>query len=230
MISFFRNFYFSSKPLVDSAFKEMCEGGTLLEHDERGIKVIQLTNGDILKVFRVKRLISGTNIYSYARRFCRNAKRLQALGIPTVNIKTLYHFNDSSNTAVLYAPLAGQTLRQLAQQDMMNVDLAKKLGQFLALLHQKGIHFYSLHTGNVVQTLDGGLGLIDISDLSIYSWPLFCHTRIRSFKRLCRYPEDLKKLGSELWMLLQQVYFNDASLSKLCELKIKQANSQLIDF
>jgi hypothetical protein len=227
MIAFLKDFYFRSQLLTDRDFNTMCVGGKVLEQDERGIKVIQLTSGEILKIFRVKRLLSGTNVYSYARRFCRNAKRLARLDVPTVNIKTLFHFKNSNNTAVLYQPLEGKTLRQIIHRDVFDLKLAEIMGDFLAELHQKGIHFHSLHTGNVVQTPDGHLGLIDISDMSIYAWPLLCNTRVRSFKRLCKYQEDINKLGVSFWSLLLDKYFVKSQLSNSCMDKIKHENTKL---
>lgn len=230
MVAFLKNFYSPSRLLTDDDYKVMSTDATVLEQDERGIKVLLLANGDILKIFRVKRVISGTNIYSYARRFCRNAKRLSALDIPTVRIKSLYHFKASKNTAVLYTPLEGQTLSQLIHRESFDLSLAEKLGDFLAELHKKGIHFHSLHTGNVVQTPDGQLGLIDISDMSIYAWPLLCNTRMRSFKRLCRYQDDIRKLGLIFWNLFQDRYFEKSQLSKRCMNKIRDANQKLVEF
>lgn len=227
MIAFFKDFYFPSQLLTDLDFNAMCDGGKVLEQDERGVKVIQLTSGDILKIFRVKRLLSGTNIYSYARRFCRNAKRLARLNIPTVNIKTLFHFENCHNTAVLYQPLEGDTLRQIIHRDAYDLKLAEIMADFLAELHQKGIHFHSLHTGNVVQAPEGHLGLIDISDMTIYAWPLFCNTRVRSFKRLCKYQEDINKLGVTFWNLLLDKYFVKSQMSNSCKDKIKSENTKL---
>jgi tRNA A-37 threonylcarbamoyl transferase component Bud32 len=227
-MQFFKHLFQSSQTLSSSDFEKMCQNAEILEQDERGIKVVRLPSGDILKVFRVKRLISGTNIYSYARRFCRNATRLSKLAIPTVNVKALYHFESSHNTAVLYSPLAGKTIRQLIHEDAIRPNLAENLGRFLASLHSKGVHFHSLHTGNVVQMPDGNLGLIDISDMSVYAWPLFCNTRIRSFKRWCKYQDDMNALGKKFWASLQASYFSESHLSQACIQKIKQANSQLI--
>lgn len=230
VLTCFKHGYQPSQLMADTHFDEICRDALVLEQDERGAKVLQLTNGDMLKIFRVKRVVSGTNIYSYARRFCRNAKRLAKLGIPTVKIKTLYHFKSNNNTAVLYVPLEGKTLRQLIHEGEAGLSLVERLGEFLAELHQKGIHFHSLHTGNVVQTSTGDLGLIDISDMSIYAWPLFCHTRVRSFSRLCKYQEDIKKLGAKAWDLLQDKYFAKSELSQRCESTIRQANNKLINF
>jgi hypothetical protein len=222
MSNWFSRLFLKSAVLSYEQLEQMCMNGQVLEQDERGVKVIRLSSGDILKLFRVKRVISGANLYSYARRFCRNAERLHELGIPTVNIKQLYNLDDNQ-AAVLYQPIEGATVRQIANNAQFDLTLAASMGMFLSELHQKGIHFHSLHTGNIVVTPSGSLGLIDISDLTIYPWALFCHTRARSFKRLCRYPEDIQKLGLVFWQTLQQHYFQSSHLSKRCEVKIKNA-------
>jgi hypothetical protein len=51
--------------------------GKTLEQDERGIKVILLLDGNILKLFRLRRFFSSSFIYFSARSFCRNARRLK---------------------------------------------------------------------------------------------------------------------------------------------------------
>lgn len=231
MTLFFKSFFAHlSQPLTVRDFDAMCEGGKVLEQDERGVKVIHLIDGNIIKVFRLRSVISGARVFSYARRFCRNAIRLNARGINTVAIKKLYHFTGNNNTAVLYEPLAGDTLKDVVKKSAVNAEFIEALAVFLCKLHQGGIHFHSLHTGNVVRTPEGKLGLIDISDLSIYPWPLFCNTRVRSFKRLCKYPEDIKQFGSEYWQLFQERYFAESGLSPLCINKIKHVNSRLIKF
>src|SRR4051812_5886027 len=73
----------------------------VLERNEEGVKVARLENGDILKVFRVKHLISSARIFSYGRSFCRNSQRLAAMNIPTVQVRNLYHLQGSSGSAVV---------------------------------------------------------------------------------------------------------------------------------
>lgn len=231
MALFFSSFFTHvSQPLTVSGFNTMCEGGKILEQDERGVKVVLLTDGNIIKVFRLRSLISGARLYSYARRFCRNAVRLHARGVYTVQIKKLYHFTESTNTAVLYTPLAGETLRDIVKTKKVTANFIDALAMFLSKLHKGGVHFHSLHTGNVVLTPEGEIGLIDISDLSIYPWPLLCNTRVRSFKRLCKYPEDIKQFGADFWLLFQDKYFSESGLSTLCQRKIKHVLDTLIKF
>lgn len=181
-----------SHKISSEEFLRLCINAEILEQDEYGIKVFRLENGNIFKVFRVKNIISSARIYSYARRFCRNAYRLQKLGVATVSIKQLFHFEDSTNTAVLYQPLEGKTLWQAFSANELNEPILAKLGEFVARLHQKGVYFRSLHLGNVVFTPEAELGLIDISDMSISPWSLGYFKRLRNFRQMLRRQQGLK--------------------------------------
>jgi len=208
----------------------MLEGGEVLEQDERGYKVVRLRTGDILKIFRVRHKVNGMRIYTHARRFFRNAERLHQLGVNTVTCQSLYHFSNSNDTAVLYSPLAGYTIRKLLDGNLLNQEMALALGAFIARLHQSGIHFRSLHMGNILVMPDGQYGLIDISDMSIYPWPLFCNTRVRNFRHLCRYPDDMSHLGKLSWESLQEGYFSANQLGAACESKIRRALTAAVSF
>ncbi len=211
----------TSTLLTDDRLQALCQQGEVIERDERGIKVMRLDNGDFLKIFRARRWLSGARLYSHARRFCRNARRLQALNIPTVTIKSLHHLSVSGHTAVIYQPLAGQTLRQLMQAELPRLTaLAEDLGKFLAELHDKGIHFHSLHSGNVLLTPDNKFGLIDISDMTIYPWPLMCNTRLRSFQRLGKYREEMKVVDTTFWQTMMQGYQQTSAQARRCTASI----------
>jgi len=184
----------------------------------------------MLKIFRVRHKISGSRIYTHARRFFRNAERLHQRGVNTVTCKRLYHLSNSDDTAVLYSPLAGYTVRKLLDGNLLNQDMASALGAFIACLHQSGIHFRSLHMGNILVMPDGQYGLIDISDMSIYPWPLFCNTRVRNFRHLCRYPDDISRLGKLSWESLQEGYFSASQLGSACESTIRRALTTAVSF
>lgn len=218
-----------SQLLTSRGLDEMLDGGTILEQDQRGYKVIRLANGDYLKIFRVRHAFSGARIYSYARRFIRNSNRLKRLGVPTLICKQLYHFEDDNSTAVLYSPLAGYPLKKLLEVDLMSLDMAASLGIFIAKLHRLGIHFRSLHMGNIIITPEGDYGLIDVSDMSIYAWPLFCNTRLRNFKHLCRYPNDIVKFGSQAWQRMLEAYVTDSAIGHACASKLQRL-SNLVRF
>lgn len=198
-----------SQELSPAAFRELCASAEILEQDTHGLKVLRLADGDMLKVFRVKRVLSSAHVYSYARRFCRNATRLGRLGVPTVTVKQLYHFSDSSNSAVRYAPLPGRTLRELGRIDQLEDSLLESLGIFISKLHFKGIYFRSLHLGNIVQTPEGKLGLIDVADMHFFPWSLSCRRRIRNFNHLRRPQEDAVSLGPDAWRIMRQSYLRE---------------------
>lgn len=210
--------------LSDERLQEIYREGKVIEQDERGPKVIQLPNGDFVKIFRARRLFSGARIYSHARRFYRNAQRLNALQIPTVAVKSLHYLSHSGGTAIIYEPLAGQTLRQLIATDLSRLtQMAHELGAFLATLHDKGIHFHSLHSGNILLTPENEFGLIDISDMTIYPWSLMCHTRIRSFVRFGKYREEMAVLNTAFWQKVMLGYQHRSAHAKYCAPRIVAA-------
>lgn len=212
--------------LTADEFERLKTGAEVLEQDAHGLKVLRLQNGDILKFFRVKHLISSARLFSHARSFCRNAKRLEALGIPTITIKQLYALPDTINTAVLYRPLNGSILRDIARSEGLNAALLKQLGIFVADLHRRGVFFRSLHLGNVVRTDTEALGLIDIADLSVRPWSLFCTERIRNFRHLCRLEEDRALIGHDSWQIFSSAYGEAARLHGRCRPKMEQVTKR----
>jgi hypothetical protein len=213
----------------------------VIERDPRGIKVLQLPDGDYLKVFRLRHRFSLARVYGYAQRFCSNADRLAALGIASIHIRACYAVQDarllayplavntapmttalapataatplSHTFAVHYAPLPGQTLKQLLDQQQLPPQLIRQLGAFIAGLHAKGVHFRSLHLGNIVLTPAGELGLIDIADMKIYPWSLWFGTRLRSFRHLTRYARMNTPFGESNWGILVDSYIAHAALT-----------------
>ncbi|WP_090216333.1 BUD32 family EKC/KEOPS complex subunit [Geopseudomonas guangdongensis] len=151
----------------------MTEGARILEQDSFGPKVYRLRDGNMLKLFRRKRLLSSALLRPHSQRFCSNADALQARGIPTLQPLALYRLDDPAWTAVLYQPLPGETLSQLLRDDASFWQtLLPQLASFIGLLHASGVYFRSLHLGNIVRTPDGLLGLIDIADLQLRRPPL----------------------------------------------------------
>jgi tRNA A-37 threonylcarbamoyl transferase component Bud32 len=218
-------FFTKSTLLTDAQLETICARGKVVEQDERGPKVIVLDNGDFLKIFRARHFFSGARVYSHARRFYRNALRLEALNIPTVKIKSLHHLKVGGHTAVIYQPLAGEPIKDLVRSNNAQLRTTDKvLGEFLAKLHFNGVHFHSLHTGNILLLPSGEFGLIDISDMTIYAWPLACNTRLRSFKRLCKYAEDIQILGEDYWHKMLHAYFGKSVSSPMCKRKIMTFN------
>lgn len=209
--SFFKR---TSRLLPEDEFRAMLASAEVLEQDAHGLKVLWLSNGDILKIYRVKHLISSARFCSYARRFCRNAERLADLGIPTVSVKELYHFSGSTNSAVLYAPLQGKTLYELVRKNQLDVTLLTKLGKFIAKLHVIGVYFRSLHFGNVVLTHEGELGLIDIGDMRFFARHLGERHRLRNFKQFKKAKQGTQLMNAEERRSLLQSYLDAANINQ----------------
>lgn len=202
----------TSHLLTADEFEQLKTGAEVLEKDAHGIKVLRLPDGDILKLFRVKRLVSSARVYSHARSFCRNAERLHVLGIPTLTVRQLFHFPDGVHSAVRYQPLPGKTLRQVALAGELDEALLKRMATFIARLHAHGVLFRSLHFGNILQMPDGRLGLIDIADLGIRPFALGCAARLRNFRHLCRLAPDRLAFGEQGWALFLGAYRESATL------------------
>ncbi|MDN6873554.1 lipopolysaccharide kinase InaA family protein [Pseudomonas citronellolis] len=184
------------------AYESLRAGATVLEADKHGDKVLRLPDGNFVKLFRRKRLISSAALYPYAQRFADNARALQRLGIPCPEVIGVYRVPGIARDLVHYRPLPGQTLRQLITAGQADSALRERLGELIARLHERGVYFRSLHLGNVVQTPQGELGLIDIADMKTQRRALGRAQRKRNFAHMLRYAEDRQWLladeGSEL--------------------------------
>ena len=123
---------------------------------------------------------------------------LQQRGILCPNVIAVYRIPSIQRDGVYYAPLAGETVRQLQGTPEENETLRSQLGAFIAQLHEKGVYFRSLHFGNVVLTPQNQLGLIDIADLRCQRRALSDSKRLRNFAHLLRYKQDRQwLLGSD---------------------------------
>lgn len=165
----------------------MREGAAVLEADHCGEKVLRLADGTILKLFRRKRLLSSATMFPYAKRFLANARKLERLGVAVPRIVRVGRVSCIDRDAVVYSPLAGETLRDLARAGLdpeRQQKLKAVFTRFVIGLHAKGIYFRSLHIGNVVLMPDERLGLIDFADLRIHPWPLGRYLRARNMRRM----------------------------------------------
>lgn len=175
--------------LEKTDYLKLREAAHVIEADQYGDKVLQLTDGSFLKLFRRKRLLTSAAFYPYAQRFADNASQLQRRHIQTPTIIGVYRVAAIERDIVHYLPLPGQTIRQLFNNGEPE-KLKTELGRFVALLHEQGVYFRSLHLGNIVQTPAYELGLIDIADLRCQSRSLSQRLRLRNFNHLLRYEND----------------------------------------
>jgi len=184
-------------------------------------KVLQLPDRSIMKLFRIKRLLSSARIVPQAKRFQRNVERLQSDGIPTVALIAVYNIPSIARTAVHYRYMAGITLRDFCQKDAMSPQLAQRLGMFFASLHQRGIYFRSIHFGNMVLTDDDSIGLIDVLDMRFRRGPLTLGLRMRNLRHLFRYDSDIRSL-SPVRHIFMDVYCASANLSSREERRLRE--------
>lgn len=182
-------------------YSALREGAHVIEADGSGDKVLRLTDGSFLKLFRRKRLISSALWYPYAQRFADNCQALTERNILCPRVRDVFRITGIARDAVHYAPLPGHTLRQLLEEAEQADHLRAQFGEFLAKLHEQGIYFRSAHLGNIVLTPEGELGLIDVADLHVRKTALQRSLRLRNFKHMLRYEKDRK------WLLNQDGRF-----------------------
>lgn len=181
-------------------YDALIEGAKILEQDGFGIKVMRLPGDRILKLFRRRRKFSSQIWAPHAERFAQNARMLTQRGIPTITIEATFRLPHLDRQAVLYQALPGETLRDwlVEHPGPQAVAMIEAFGQFVSKLHAKGIHFRSLHLGNVLVTTNDKLALIDIVDMG-FRWfgPLFTAQRIRNIHHIARYKKDCELLASQ---------------------------------
>lgn len=198
-----------------AGLEQLSREARIIEEDGLGPKVLRLTDGSFLKLFRRRRWYTSGSFNPYSERFAVNSEQLRQMGIPTPQVLNLYRLDDGSS-AVHYAPLPGHTLRQVLQSitaPAVRQALVERFGKFMAQLHEKGVYFRSLHLGNVLVLEDGEFGLIDLADLRIYPTPLSLSMRQRNLRHMQRYTVDKRWLFEDHLDALLQGYAMTASKS-----------------
>jgi serine/threonine protein kinase len=201
-----------SIPISSAEFNQLREGARVLEMDLRGEKVLLTPDKHIIKLFYPRRRFTSAAIYPYALRFWNNAQKLHEKGIPTVACEQLRYDRQNSRHVITYPLLAGTTLRDCLEQSPDNNDYLKKLSAFLAMLHDKGILFRSIHLGNILVLENDGFGLIDIADMSIQRRPLGLLKRARNFRHLLHDKADRNNLEQYGYERFLEQYESDANI------------------
>jgi len=174
------------KLISGDEYQALAQDAEVLERDTFGDKVLRRKDDQIIKLFRIKRLLSLSLFYPYSLRFSRNARRLNRLGVPSVQVAQVFYCASIRRHGVVYPLLPGETLSHLLEKGQNSDSLMRQLATFIAELHRKKIYFRSLHLGNILQLPDGRLGLIDVADLSFNRLPLTLWQRRRNFRHLLR--------------------------------------------
>ena len=155
-----------------------------------------LKNKQIIKLFFTRGTISSGFINPYSERLIKNSLKLKKLGVHSIKVThhLIFEFNKRMS-GVIYNKLDGKTIREICKERDLTVAEIKYLAKFTSTLHNEGIYFKAMHLGNLV--LNKKIYLIDIAKINFYPWPLWFNTRIRAFKRIFKYKDDLKNFGDK---------------------------------
>lgn len=196
-----------------SSYNMIISQSEVIERDAYGEKVLIAPDGNFIKIFRTKKLLSTAIFRPYALRFRSNAEKLARLGIPTVQVHSVSYCPENRRHLVAYRPLAGDTLRAVLREGG-DVDLLlKRFARFLAELHRRGVFFRSIHFGNVIVPPESGeFGLIDVADMRIRPRPLGAMARARNFRHFLRYSEDVRALEAFGLEHFLDIYLETADL------------------
>jgi len=76
-------------------------------------KIFASNNGQIIKCFHHRKLISSSRLKPYAKRFQQNAQELTRRGIKTVTVRDIWHHAPSDVHLLAYDCLVGEDLRDI---------------------------------------------------------------------------------------------------------------------
>ena len=203
-------------------YQQLTADADVLAEDGFGEKVLRLKDGNILKLFRVKRWWSSALLVNYAKRFYNNAQLLTQKNVNTVKILRYIDIPAIKRSGVIYEPLSGDNIRDIATRHnhILTTDIIVRLGAFIAELHNKGIYFRSLHLGNIILTAENELGIIDIADLKIHKKSLSINLRLRYMPHMKRYEKDIALLQCDQNNLFVEAYVAGAE-PKLTEKQVQ---------
>lgn len=201
-----------------------------IKRDRFGVKVWRLQDGSYLKLFRPKhkKWFSSERLVPANARFAFNAHQLINRGIATVDVKRLCFCASVERHAVHYDPLEGETMEDLLLQ-LKDPNLLPAFARFMAMLHDAGILFRSLHLGNVVRQPNGELGLIDVHAITFERGSLNAQARSRNFRHLLRngrQAELMNRFGSDLFW---QAYFETTQIKRRPAIRLKSQVQPLIN-
>jgi len=183
------------KSLGRESFDTMVRGAEVLLIDRDGPKVYRTPDGEIVKLLRIKRVISSNLLLPHAERFARNATKLAEAGIACPEVRMTARVPHLKRQLVVYRELPGTSLRSALGKAGDTGPLIHAAGAFIASVHDRGVYFWSIHFGNILVTSDlANFALIDFLDLKMMGSPLSLQRRIRNGKPIFRYREDRQPL------------------------------------
>ena len=199
-------------------YSELINQSRLIEKDLWGVKVLETPDNRIIKIFRLKRLLSTAYFFPYALRFKWNAKGLKKKGFETVTVDKIVYCREKQRHVLSYQKIPGQPVKYFLEKNKDDKVLIKKLIAYISLLHDKGVYFRSLHFGNIIVKPNGDFALIDISDMKFFPLKLSTNLRIRNWKHLLKYDFEKSIIETYGW----DVFFDE--YADFCSLKTNQVS------
>lgn len=205
------------KIITNEEFERICqnEDAIVLKHLKDGRpKILETKQGEIVKIFYARnKWFSAWKNRKTVSKFCKNAAMLAEKGIVAPTIKEILYCPAFGTYLVCYDKLPGINLRIMTRQGYSHVlaDVAK----FVAMLHQNGIFFRSLHLENLLAQENGHFALVDIVDVRFKRYPLNLFLRYRNIKHIFSMQQDKltwKNFGHNAYLNL---YYQATTISRL---------------
>ncbi len=174
--------------ISETKLKQIAEAGTILADDDSFVRAIRDSDGRIWKQFRKKSFPSTAALLPYAKRFVKSAELLAKRGINSVAVRDIYTVAETGRHVVVYDEMPGRSLRTVLEIE--GAQHLSDFAQFMALLHERGIYFRSMHLDNVLVLDAGGFALIDVTHVEGFRKALNPWRRARNFKPVTSYAED----------------------------------------
>lgn len=199
------------KTLTADEFHALVKGAKVLERQDGGLSALRTGDGYIIKIWQRRRGLTSDKVKPYSQRFRSNCEELNRRGIVAPVISESYAVRDSGEHLVCYREIAGTPLNEVAEDGSLPL---KDLAGFYAELHDKGIHFRSIHLDNMLLLEPAGFGLIDVTDTSFISKPLSLRKRAENLGYAWAYRSDYSYFNDEVRARLTAYYETAARLSQ----------------
>jgi hypothetical protein len=146
----------------------------------------------------------------YSSYILLNIDRLKQLNIPAPEVLNLFYVTSTWLSALRYSPLPRQTIKDIMKAGLINEALVYQDGAFVAKIQALGVYLRGLYIGNMALTPNGELGLIDVSEFSIY-WHLSSYRRLINFARFWRSKQYKYAFGEKNISALIEGYLSVAN-------------------
>lgn len=169
------------------------------------------SNGYVIRRFSSQRDFWPASPAAY--RFFKKCIRLQTLGVPVVEVKTVFNCNELQQQLVQYPFIAGTSLCKILHESADPVTELGHLCQYVAMLHDKGIDCSALQLDDILVTPDNNYVLLEVSKLRFTSGSLSTLRRIGNLVQLFSNGKDAVLYSSVGVKRLVQQYLQHTSMS-----------------